>query len=277
MTSFVPCPACGGPVHPIASRCKHCKADLLAHKEEAARSARAQSQSGLRQTFKGQAPVLGTEPGRAATNTPMPAPASAPQLVYAQPSAWSRRWPIAVSALAVVAIVASLLILLGSKDGDDDGRLPSRSGNSPRMVPDDMQTPQPHGSNTPRPPDDPLDPTPFDPPRTGPKPKAWTTAPDAGMFAVALTESVCAKFEDCGMRDPMATDLCRELARGMSTPDVDAKVQSGQCRYDRTAASACLRAVDRLSCDLGSGNVDLADMMSQATGLMECTSALDCD
>ena len=111
---------------------------------------------------------------------------------------------------------------------------------------------------------------------TKPRPKAWTTAPDPGMFAVALTESVCAKFEDCGMRDALAADLCRELAKGMSTPDVDAKVQSGECRYDRGAASACLRAVDRLSCDVGSNNADLSDLMGQAMSLMDCTTALVC-
>ena len=28
----VPCPLCGGLIHPIAGKCKHCKADLTAHR-----------------------------------------------------------------------------------------------------------------------------------------------------------------------------------------------------------------------------------------------------
>lgn len=26
----IPCPQCGGPIHPVAGRCKHCKTDLAA-------------------------------------------------------------------------------------------------------------------------------------------------------------------------------------------------------------------------------------------------------
>lgn len=275
MTSFVQCPSCGGRVHSIASRCKHCKADLLQHREEAARVAR-DEQKGLRQTYKGAAAAPG---GRAPTQPSQPnqpPQARAPQIVYAQPTGWARRWPIAVSAVAVVAIVVSLVILLGGNQGEEDGRLPSRSGNTPRMIPDDMNTPQPSGPQgmAPAPADpDPLAPHPFDPPP--PKPKSWTTAPDPGMFAVALTETVCAKFEDCGLDDPYASDMCRSLAQGMSTPDVDAKVQSGECRYDRSAASECLRAIDRLSCNFANGG-DLSDILGQATGLLDCSTALVC-
>ncbi|MBZ0235260.1 MAG: prepilin peptidase, partial [Deltaproteobacteria bacterium] len=34
------CPACGGQIHPIAGRCKHCKADLTRLRNGAAPAAR---------------------------------------------------------------------------------------------------------------------------------------------------------------------------------------------------------------------------------------------
>jgi hypothetical protein len=43
MTKTISCPLCGGEIHAIAGRCKHCKADLVELRERAARMARAQA------------------------------------------------------------------------------------------------------------------------------------------------------------------------------------------------------------------------------------------
>jgi hypothetical protein len=276
--SFVPCPACGGQVHQIASKCKHCKADLLALREQAEQAARAQ-QAQLRQTNRAVAPPPPARGQQRAPTSPVAdggsQPNPIPQVVYAQPSGWSRRWPIAVSAVAVVAIIASLVVLLRDGD-DDDGRLPDRAGGtSPHMIPDEMPEPtmpapgSPHGSNTPPPPGIPD-------PGAVPRPKSWTTAPDPGMFPVALTETVCAKLADCGFRDDFSDLLCRELAKGMSNPDLDAKVKSGECSYNRGSASLCLRAIDSLSCSLTSPD-DLTAFFDEATNLFDCSRAYTCN
>src|SRR5215510_7929017 len=60
----VPCPLCGGLIHPIAGRCKHCKGDL-----SALRSTRPAAAATL--------PALNQPPAtRAAAPAPAPAPAA---------------------------------------------------------------------------------------------------------------------------------------------------------------------------------------------------------
>src|SRR3954451_24406587 len=70
-----PCPQCGGLVHPIAGKCKHCKADL-----NEARGARPQAKAAL--------PALlgrsGTSPVRADA-TPAPSPIKALAKAAAEP------------------------------------------------------------------------------------------------------------------------------------------------------------------------------------------------
>jgi hypothetical protein len=302
MTAFVACPACGGPVHAIASRCKHCKADLLAWREQAAKAARAarmgapapgqvvpaQNGAALRQTNKSfPAPVAARRdqtparqdqpaarpdqtPAPAGSSAPSPRPLTAPAVVYAQPTAWARRWPIAVSLVAIAAIVVSLVLLL--RDGDQEARPERiRSGSqSPRNIPDHMPEPN---MGAPSPPQGRFDPQPFPAPGA-PAPRSWNAAPDAGMFPVALTETVCAKLQDCGIRDDFSGVLCRELAKGAADADLDRKVQSGECHYDRVAADACLSAIGRISCD-ASGS-DMTQLLDQATNLLDCSTAFVC-
>lgn len=314
MTAFVACPACGGPVHAIAGRCKHCKADLLAWREQATQAARAarmgapapgqvapaQNGGALRQTNKSfPAPVAARRDqtsDQPATGGDRPAarhdqPAArhdeptvaagmraaspraltpAPVIVYAQPSPWARRWPIAVSVVAIAAIVVSLVLLL--RDGDEEAKPERiRSGSqSPRNIPDHMPEPN---MGAPSPPQGRFDPQPFPAPGA-PAPQSWKTAPEAGMFPVALTETVCAKLQDCGIRDDFSGVLCRELAKGIADPDLDRKVQSGECHYDRVAADACLSAIGRISCD-ASGS-DMSQLLDQATNLLDCSTAFVC-
>lgn len=296
MTAFIPCPACGGPVHPIASRCKHCKADLLTMREQAARAARAermgapvpgqpaplQNGPALRQTHKASPPPMAAR--RDQTPAPTPAPTTtraasprpltpAPVVVYAQPSAWSRRWPIAVSAVAIAAIAVSLVLLLRDGDGENDGTPERiRSGSqSPRNIPDDMPAPNMGGPGQPQ---GKFDPQPFPGGQGAPAPRKWSTAPDASMFVVAMIETGCAKLQDCGIRDAFTGLACQEASKSAADADLDRKVQSGECHYDRVAADACLSAIGRMSCDLSGGDFD--QMLSQATSLLDCSSAFVC-
>jgi len=127
----VPCPQCGGLIHPIAGRCKHCKTDLAAQ-----RMSRPAAAAAL--------PAL-----RVAAPTPFPVPAAqpaAPQPVYswqptatapapvddAQPilpprptgrmdaagpkhSMW-RNWPVMVIVLASLAIATAVVLMVWPKD-----------------------------------------------------------------------------------------------------------------------------------------------------------------
>jgi hypothetical protein len=107
------CPLCGGQIHAIASRCKHCKAELVA------------------------APAVQGAPDHAvhAVATQSPRDAAPPGS-----SAWSRRWPLIAMALALLVIGASMGVLverwLRAAESEELRReLPK---NRPREVPDHM-------------------------------------------------------------------------------------------------------------------------------------------
>ncbi len=283
MTAFVQCPACGGPVHPVAGRCKHCKADLVAHREAEARARRA-AQQAMHETARSAPPP---PPGNPRAPSPAPAAAPAPhpraqtpqpslqpQVVYAEPSAWSRRWPLLVSAVALLAILVSLFFLLHTSSGEAEPLDHQTLTNAPHVVPDQMPSPTLPQPQMPSVPDPDFAPQPLDPGGST-APRAWTTAPDPGTFSVALVETVCAKLTDCGISDDFSSVLCKEMAKGASNPALDAKVKSGECTYDRAAASACLKAVSNMSCDMNDAD-DVAAWLGQASSMVDCAGAFTC-
>src|SRR4051812_24490750 len=106
----VPCPLCGGLVHPIAGRCKHCKADLGAYR--AARPAASTPLPALH-------PAASGAPGPTAHAVAVPPAAQAilpsrpPRASTRQPagSAW-RSWPVVVIVVAMMAIVAAVVLMV---------------------------------------------------------------------------------------------------------------------------------------------------------------------
>jgi hypothetical protein len=197
--AFVPCPVCGGKIHPIAGRCKHCKSDLVALRAAQAvpaavpaiASAPAYAPATPVAPITGaavqSAPIpqaQGTLPASGPLNaaafapvglTAMPVPTSLPQLgsSYAQagvPSAgvvvrgsqWSRRWPIVVVVLAAAAIVVSIVLLVMPESASAGSQLRG----APPPTPDHMNTnpipqgPDPWGM---APPAQPAPPAPSDP------------------------------------------------------------------------------------------------------------------
>src|SRR5690242_1654723 len=107
----VPCPLCGGLVHPIAGRCKHCKADLGAYR--AARPAASAPLPALHPT----ATAGNGASGPVAHAVAMPAAQTLPprpgRAVTGQPagSAW-RSWPVVVIVVAMMAIVAAVVLMV---------------------------------------------------------------------------------------------------------------------------------------------------------------------
>lgn len=170
----VPCSSCGGLVHPIAGRCKHCKADLAA-----ARTARAPA---LNPTpAPARSPEVAT-PAPSAPNaetlvgaTPVALPTTLPSIVVvpaapARPAynpipdgvailpprptgrmrvagdqrGWlARNWPVFVIILASLAIIlAVVLMMIGPKDEVDVGTKNNAAGPAPeRMETNPLPTP----------------------------------------------------------------------------------------------------------------------------------------
>ena len=188
---------------------------------------------------------------------------------------WSRRWPYAVGGVALIAIGISVGVLVIQPDDGSKPRTRTNRSASPHRVPDDMPQPAPtmpvpdpdlSGPQSGLPPGFPP-PTPGAPPMPG-------NVPNAGMFAVAMTNAVCAKLTDCGLMDDFSGQLCRELAAQAEDPEAEARVQRGECRYDSARATTCLKTISSLACD--AQTPDVLTLMTQAGSLMECTSVYVC-
>jgi hypothetical protein len=166
----VPCPLCGGLIHPIAGRCKHCKGDLssLRGARPAAMAALpslvgdtalqaptfthanqnghiAQARGQLR---PGQPPAPAPAP---APYSPVPTPAVPPagqpilpprptgRMVAAAPqTGWWRHWPLIVIVLAGIAIVIAVVLMALPFDRKTNEDLGVKGGKLP--APDRMDT-----------------------------------------------------------------------------------------------------------------------------------------
>lgn len=154
----VPCPLCGGLIHPIAGKCKHCKADLTAMR--AARPAANAALPALNpagpvngQTHgpvHGQAQAHAQAHGQAHSQVHAPVAHAAPPLhevsqpvlpprptarVAAAPSGTWRSWPVVVIVVAMMAILAAVVLMVWPAHRDRDGkRLP------PPPAPERMDT-----------------------------------------------------------------------------------------------------------------------------------------
>jgi hypothetical protein len=216
----IPCPLCGGLIHPIAGRCKHCKGDL-----RTLRSTRPAAAATL--------PALNPSPGpapqanghaRGPTNghasAPAPAPAASPSapaqsLVQAvagaapiplafhgpadavpilpprptgrflapAPRASWKSWPVIVIILAVIAIITAVILMLFPPGGTRD----EGTHNAVQPAPDRMDT-------------NPSPSTPHQPPSTTPDP--WSRRGGAGSSAAPTTPPA----DDADIDDPSVDD-----------------------------------------------------------------------
>jgi hypothetical protein len=149
----VPCPLCGGLIHPIAGKCKHCKADLTSY--HAARPAAKAPLPALHQARGGNGHAHGHAPADAAQGpiahaVPVPVAAmyeaSQPVLpprptgrsypTEPRASGW-RSWPVVVIVLAMVAIVVAVVLMVWPASRRDvDGKHTI----APPPAPERMQT-----------------------------------------------------------------------------------------------------------------------------------------
>lgn len=266
----VPCPLCGGLIHPVAGRCKHCKEDLTSFR--AGRPQAAAALPALNGAHRPAVTMNGTNGHAAATAIPVVLPAasdgSQPILpprttarsipVQRSHSIW-RSWPMLVIILAAIAIVTATVIMLLPQD---DKRGEKKMSPMPGPAPERMETnpipdkqgaidpwggqPDPGLGNVPRRPD----------PRAAPQPPAqdpdddiwgglgggigggnpWGTG--GGQFMVTALDRACKKLKSCPDVDQsMLSTICDAVAMLPKPPP-------SNC----AAADRCLRAIDQLDC-----------------------------
>jgi hypothetical protein len=107
LSARVPCPFCGGLLHPIAGRCKHCKQDLATH------PARAFGQGVSAPAIGPVAlPPLASLPSSAARTVALGAAPPHANDGRAVRAGWLRNWPLLVILLAVVGMIVALVLLI---------------------------------------------------------------------------------------------------------------------------------------------------------------------
>jgi hypothetical protein len=260
----VPCPLCGGLIHPVAGRCKHCKEDLTSF-----RAGRPQAAAAL--------PALNGKPGTNGTNGHVVAAAvpvivpvtqhdgsqpilpprtTARSVAVARPHSMWRSWPMLVIILAVVAIVAATVIMVmpqGTKKSD--GKMsappaPERMDMNP--IPEKQSQVDPWSGapgSVPRTPD----------PQPQPQPPAAVDPDDDDLwgsgagglggggafgtnganFMITALDHACTKLKSCPDVDQSTLSSVCEAVSMMPKPP-----STGSC----PAAQRCLNAIDHLSC-----------------------------
>lgn len=140
----VPCPLCGGLIHPIAGKCKHCKADLTEYR--AARPAASAPLPALNHA-SGAAGNVPSGPAAVAHAVAMPLaaqtvlppqPTGRTQTAQSARSAW-RSWPVMVIVVATLAIVAAVAIMVWPARAGRDAKRALQPPPAPERM--DTQTP----------------------------------------------------------------------------------------------------------------------------------------
>ncbi len=295
----VPCPLCGGLIHPVAGRCKHCKEDLSARRAgrpQAAAPLPALDRAAARDSGQvaiapavTSAPVPAVVPARDASAPILP-PRPTGRSVVAQPerSIW-KSWPMIVIVLATIAIAVAVVIMV-MPPSTSDSAAGKHVIQPPTPAPDRMDSnplppPGPGNSNGADPwgghsqvdPPRHLDPVPQDPPQqlqvpTDPDPDAIdpfggivggglgpTGGTGAASFYTAALDHACQKLKACPDVDQTLTSICDVLTL---QPKAQTTCASGQ---------RCLDAIDKLSCTQAGA---LSNPNSIVTLFQDCTNAV---
>jgi len=288
----VPCPLCGGFIHPVAGRCKHCKQDLSAFRSN-------------RPAAAAQLPALNgsASNGRAVAAPAIAIPVPAPMREEARPilpprptarpgpvaeaSAW-RHWPIVVMALAVAAILVAVVVLLwppsstshagklqpgaGAPGGDNMETQPLAPQVPPQAPPppsnDDPwggPTPQPskpHAQITPRPTPDPLPQDPMDDTDSLDQMLAQNGMATSGSTAtmMLIMQHLCDRVSQCGISASPIQLVCTGARTAHATVS--------PC----DARTRCLDHIDELSCSTKID--DQSALLPLMTQFQDCIDAM---
>ena len=294
----LPCPLCGGLIHPIAGKCKHCKADLSTY--HAARPAANTPLPALRAGHDAAALAVTAHavpmPAAREPSAPVlpPRPTGRAPAAPAHASGW-RSWPVLVIIVAGIAIVVAAVLMVwppSRGQGGDAGKhvvqppAPERMDTqnpgmaAPRTQPAPRPDPwsQPHAavpsphdpSADLTPPDDSHDDQDSDPdavppptPRGRPAPRRGLTVNTSGVVMLAMAVHLCRKMVQCGNDDLTTKSMCDTVAS--SATDIPANCP---------AANRCLERIDAMSCS--SQNDDLSQLTMLLTQFRDCADAVRC-
>jgi hypothetical protein len=289
-------------VHPVAGKCKHCKADLTAYRS--ARPAASAPLPPLHQAHAGNGHGNGAAVAHAAPQHAPITVAHEPQAVLpprptsrshtAEPTATTwRSWPVLVIVLAMGAIIAAVVLMVWPASASEPGKRTLQPPPAPeRMLTDpDVKLPR-----TPsRPPAGTPDPwrsdvTPAPSPPSPPSPQSPSADPDVdddqdvdalqdpfaqrdpagrplglnqrGAIAALMVVHLCRKMISCRIDDPQAADMCNRITAPQAPPP--------SC----PAALRCLKHIDDMGCDHQSS--DFSSFMKLMTQVEDCTRAASC-
>jgi hypothetical protein len=263
------CPLCGGQVHPIASRCKHCRGDLIAARAPRTSSMPLRSLPAL--TATANAVTLPSPSHEFVSDVAVGSEVNVP---------WWKRWTMVVTAIAAAAIIFAMVMLLWPKKTSEASHAippeaPSKMDTNPLPETPPAITPggkdpwSGNGSVTP-PPSSPPSPDGDDIPlKTFPDdPVTAPKSDDRAKFLTALGTAACEKFSTCTDVDP---SLVSGVCEGMI--DMFKKNDQSTCSVNQAKASKCLRDIQKLDCK---GGQSMADAMLLLNDLQSCVEALRC-
>jgi hypothetical protein len=300
----VPCPQCGGLVHPIAGRCKHCKADLSSYRS--ARPAASTPLPALHQAAaSGHAHPHAPSPHAIAHAVTLPGPAPESRAVLPPrptgsfPTAapgrgtW-RSWPVMVIALAAAAIVAAVVLMVWPEATRREGKRALPAPPAPeRMVP---QSPPPEPS--PAPPAragqgqaDPWSQNDRAAPARPSAPAAPSQVPDDDTDPDDDAQAAPRAPAQGRWQDPsavgntmvvfaMANHLCRKAAScGVDDPMLrnmcDTIARNPDPPLTCAAAERCLRQIDAMSCATSQSD-DFSQLPTLIAQFRDCADAVRC-
>ncbi len=289
----IACPQCGGLVHPIAGRCKHCKADLA--DARGARPAAAASLPALAGGGTARVPVRADATPVPSKLSPVrsiaaaaaePAPILPPRESGRMPVQTSkgsllRNWPVLVIIIAALAIAAAVVLMVwpASSTAKADTRLapppaPERMDTNPLPPQGSMVTPgkpgQPPANGTDpwsaKP--DPDDQANIDPPDPAKDPLSPNAQPNAGMnmlgngIMFSVFEHACTRMTSCG--NSALAPFCSTLSQAFGP------MPAPSC----AAAQRCIERIDAMPCDATMSSQ--ADILSMMGTFQDCTEAARC-
>ncbi|HEY0254569.1 MAG TPA: hypothetical protein VGC41_23745 [Kofleriaceae bacterium] len=300
----IPCPSCGGLVHPVAGRCKHCKEDLAAKRTGRAPANAALPPLATSASGQGPAvPLVGAMPQSLHVIAPDPIafpPQTRAEQAYAAQavlpprqtgrsmpaqssrSSW-RSWPMLVIVLASIAIVVAVYMMV-APDHSDPGKHVISPPAPEKMETDPLPPPGAGNSNgadpwgghsqadpqpaQPRQTPDPIPSTPPPQNRAAPDPGLGLPDPLAGIGKLGATGDV--------MMAAMA-HACTRLKSCPNADDTMTDVCEAVAMFPQQpppncdAAKRCFEQIDKMQCtdDLNSNPLGMVntvqDCMRAAT------------
>lgn len=310
----VPCPLCGGLIHPIAGKCKHCKADLTAYRS--ARPAADAPLPALHPPHGGNghgnghagppphAPIAHAAPVAVAAGHEVQAvlpPRPTGRSPTAEPVATWRSWPVIVIALAMLAIIVAVVLMVWPASSERS-REPGKHALQPPPAPERMQTEpdiktplpdrrvpatRPHAA-APDPwsadPDPPAQPTPQVVPPQPARPldpaDESTDADDIDLDALKDPFAMPHLNGRGQMIGAMLVHLCRKLIEchvdDMASTELCERIANHAQPPPPTcpAAARCLQHIDAMTC--GSQPSSVGQLGVLMTQFRDCTDATRC-